>query len=236
MTTKKAGFFKQIGRALSAKRDRDKTLSRLAEYHQRSRSLDEIVDFAMKFGGGGGLYRIKTLQKRSEILSLAGLVRELEPEIILEIGTERGGTLLIWAALASQRVISCDIQDMHVQQALYSRFPPPGSECSVTLMSGDSHSMDFLRDVEAELAGQPVDFLFIDGDHTEQGVESDFNMYRRLVRPGGLVAFHDIIEKQPLQSNQVYSFWTRIKNDYEHYEFIDDPNQCGYGIGVLRML
>ncbi len=235
MTTKKTGFFKKMGRAIRADTDKKKSLARLKEFHEQVQSLDDIVDWIMNFGGGGGLYRIKTLQKRSEILALAQMVKDLNPQRILEIGTERGGTLLIWASLAKKKVVSCDIQDMRVQHELYSQFPPEGSDCEVKLMSGDSHSADFCQQVEAELNGELVDFLFIDGDHTEKGVESDFNMYKKFVRPGGLIAFHDIIENQPLDINQVYYFWKRIKADYEHYEFIDDDQQCGYGIGVLRV-
>jgi hypothetical protein len=34
--------------------------------------------------------------------------------------------------------------------------------------------------------------LFIDGDHTYEGVRRDFEMYSPLVRKGGIIAFHDI--------------------------------------------
>jgi len=41
------------------------------------------------------------------------------------------------------------------------------------------------------------DFLFIDGDHTYEGVEGDFEMYSPLVRRGGIIAFHDIVPGPP---------------------------------------
>jgi hypothetical protein len=37
----------------------------------------------------------------------------------------------------------------------------------------------------------PIDFLFIDGDHREAGVRSDWELFSPHVVPGGLVAFHD---------------------------------------------
>lgn len=37
-----------------------------------------------------------------------------------------------------------------------------------------------------------VDFLFVDGDHTYSGVRLDLHMWCAKVRPGGLVAGHDI--------------------------------------------
>jgi predicted O-methyltransferase YrrM len=42
----------------------------------------------------------------------------------------------------------------------------------------------------AELAGQ-VDFIFIDGDHSYEGLRDDWQAWSPLVRPGGIVALHD---------------------------------------------
>ena len=235
MTTKPETIIKKIARSIREPLDKKKTLRRLAHYHSKERSLDEVVDWALDFKGGGGLYRVKTLQKRSEILSLATLVNKLAPKLILEIGTERGGTLFIWSAIASTKVVSCDLQYMQTQQRLFKRFPPLKSKCEVKLLSGDSHSDSFEKVVREELDGELVDFLFIDGDHSESGVRLDFEKYKKFVRKGGLVAFHDIVEDQPLASNQVQIFWNQVKSDYEFVEFIDQERQCGYGIGVLKV-
>lgn len=207
---------------------------RLREYHSQKRSLEEVIDWAMNFGGGGYM-TVKTLQIPWEITQLARAVQAIEPKIILEIGTARGGTLLIWSYLASQRVISCDLQDMRWQRPLFTKFPPPGSQCQVTLMSGNSHDANFKAKVARELNGVKVDFLFIDGDHTEYGVAADYNDYREFVRPGGLIAFHDIVEKQPLPTNQVFHFWKRLKVGADVQEFIADHHQSGFGIGLLRV-
>jgi predicted O-methyltransferase YrrM len=43
------------------------------------------------------------------------------------------------------------------------------------------------------LKDNKVDFLFIDADHSYEGVKKDFEMYSPLVRKGGIIAFHDII-------------------------------------------
>lgn len=38
---------------------------------------------------------------------------------------------------------------------------------------------------------QPIDFLFIDGDHSEMGVQQDWDQWHGFVVPGGVVVFHD---------------------------------------------
>ena len=76
---------------------------------------------------------------------------------------------------------------------------------------------------------------FIDGDHTEAGVTADCNDDKDFVRPGGLIAFHDIVEHQPLPTNQVFHLWKRLKTLAPVEEFINDPKQCGFGIGLLHV-
>lgn len=224
----------QLIRKLRIPFNRPAASKRLHEYHSHPRTLEDTVFWAMNFGGSG-YFKVKTMQIPSEIMSLAKAVAELRPRIILEIGTARGGTLLIWASLASERVISCDIQDMSIQRELYEAFSPPYSNCRITLLSGDSHDPDFVRQVEDGLNGQKVDMLFIDGDHTEEGIEEDYNNYCHLVRPGGIIAFHDIVENQPLPTNQVYYFWKRVKKGLVTEEFINEPDQRGFGIGIIRV-
>lgn len=225
---------KRVRLALRAPFDRRQAFRRLRQYHARPRTLEEVVAWAADFGGRKG-FAVKMGQISSEITQLARAVAALRPRTILEIGTGRGGTLLLWSSLASERVISCDTQDMRSRECLYQAFPPPGSGCQVILLSGDSHDPIFRNRVAGALGGERVDFLFIDGDHTEAGVTADYYAYREFVRPGGIVALHDIVERQPLPTNQVCHLWERIKQEADTEEFVDDPEQCGYGIGVVHV-
>lgn len=225
---------KELSRTLRIPFSRYLAFRRLKQYHARPRSLEETVDWAMGFGRYGYL-TIHTLQKRSEIVALAKAVAALKPKTILEIGTARGGTLLIWTSLAAERVITCDLVHRDAQRALLKALPPPGSGCRVELLTGNSHEPAFKQRVAQALNGAKVDFLFIDGDHTVEGVKADYDDYREFVRPGGLIAFHDIIENQPLPDNEVYHFWKQVKQGKTTEEFVDHPQQCGFGIGIIRV-
>lgn len=207
---------------------------KLKKYHSKARSLEEIVEYAMDFGTKGP-FRIRSSQKRSEILALTRAVAALNPEVILEIGTFKGGTLLIWSAIASKEVITCDLAETTLQKELYESLPPPGSNCVVTVLTGDSHEEKFKKSISDRLDGRKVDFLFIDGDHTKEGVTKDFNDYKEFVRDGGIIAFHDIVKNQPLQTNQVYYLWKDLCTNSRTEEFIDHPDQCGYGIGIIHV-
>lgn len=182
-----------------------------------------------------GLLKIKSSQKPSEILALARAGERENPRVILEIGSARGGTLFIWSQLASLKVLACDLQIPNYRRRLYQHFTRPDSSCEISALEGDSHDPKLRAHVLHELQGRSVDLLFIDGDHTEIGVAADYEAYAPLVRPGGLIALHDIVDQQPYPENQVQYFWKRLRVREEFEEFIDDPGQCGFGIGLVRV-
>lgn len=225
---------KHLSRLIRLPFNRYAALKKIRKLHEEPYNLEDIVKSAINFATTG-FYKIKSVQKTSEIQSLANEVSKLKPKNILEIGTCDAGTLFIWANIASQKVITCDIHGNNRRTKFYESFPPKDSGCNVKTMIGNSHEADFKEKIKRELAGEKVDFLFIDGDHTEKGVEQDFNDYKDFVRPGGIIAFHDILEKQPTPANQVYYLWERLKKDHDVQEFVDDQKQCGYGIGIIRV-
>ena len=211
-----------------------KAFFNLFRFQMRKRTIEEIVDKALEFGARKE-FEVKTMQVRDEILALARTVAAIRPRIVLEIGTAFGGTLFIWSQLASELVVSCDITDKSMQRSFYHTFPPFGSRCEVDLLTGDTHDTAFRKRVAARLNGKKADFLFIDGDHTEAGVTADYQEYRDLVRPGGIIAFHDIVEKQTLPQNQVFHLWKKLRDQPGMEEFIKDPEQSGFGIGIIRI-
>ena len=120
--------FRDISRAIRAPFNRRSALNKLARFHSTTRTLEEIVDNGMNLGTRG-LYRVDSVQKRSEILTLVQHVAALEPRNILEIGTCNGGTLFMWSNLASEKVVSCDLFKNQTRGELYAHFAPPQSGC-----------------------------------------------------------------------------------------------------------
>jgi predicted O-methyltransferase YrrM len=103
------------------------------------------------------------------------------------------------------------------------------------LIRDDSHRPETLAAVRESLAGRPVDFLFLDGDHTYNGVRTDFEMYAPLVRPGGVIAFHDIVPNPMCPAIEVPRFWQELCARHRVREIVDrrDSSQLGMGIGVV---
>ena len=102
-----------------------------------------------------------------------------------------------------------------------------------------------INSVQSWLGADRFDFLFIDGDHEYEGVRADFLAYYDLVRPGGLIAFHDIVPDEFARTGQrtsgsqcygggVYRLWQELRDRFPHREFVQSWDQNGFGIGVLR--
>jgi len=56
--------------------------------------------------------------------------------------------------------------------------------------------------VRGILGSRKLDFLFIDGDHSYEGVRRDFEMYSPLVREGGIICMQCIKQQ---------SYWKKEK-------------------------
>jgi predicted O-methyltransferase YrrM len=187
-------------------------------------------------------YDIGMTQNRAEISSLASLVRELQPSCVVEIGTASGGTLYLWTRLATAdaTLVSIDLpwpwateaSEVATLEKLRSfRRDRQVLHC----LRKDSHASQTHGEVEAAVTGKPVEFLFIDGDHSYEGVRSDFLLYGPLVRPGGLIAFHDTVPHSEGLGGEVPRFWAEVKAKYAGVDFIETPGQDGFGIGVIRV-
>jgi predicted O-methyltransferase YrrM len=187
-------------------------------------------------------YAIRPQQVTEELIRLFEIVSGLQPKNALEIGTWAGGTLFMTCRVADSgaTIISVDLPGgrfgrgyVWPRKFVYRSFARKNQ--ALHLLREDSHDVKTCDRVRSVLRGRPLDFLFIDGDHSYDGVRVDFEMYAPLVRTGGIVAFHDIAKHPPQAECEVDRFWNEIKLKYRHTEIIKDPLQGWAGIGVLHI-
>ena len=205
-------------------------------------TLPDAIAFADTFDFGG--VSIRPMQVESEIGAFLETVAAARPRAVLEIGTGRGGTLFLLARAAHERALLMSIDAPEGDAAFCGRpaykrrerlYGALGRrEQRVVYISADSHDQATRSRVLDALDGEALDLLFIDGDHTLEGVEADFSMYAPLVRSGGLVAFHDIVPGPPEAVGGVPAFWGQIRRPGS-LEFVADWEQGSCGIGVLRV-
>lgn len=87
---------------------------------------------------------------------------------------------------------------------------------------GNSQDLSVVNKIKEEV--KYIDILFIDGDHTRNGVFLDFNNYQNLVTSGGYICFDDYLDKE--FSPEVRGAVDDIVNNMDKTKFID--------IGILK--
>jgi predicted O-methyltransferase YrrM len=194
-------------------------------------SLDEIVDEVFHYSNGF----FAPVQHREELLGALREVAAAQPRYIVEVGTSLGGTLLLWSRIAHPEatIVTIDLPggdfgggSSYLRVPLFRRFRLPKQK--LFLIRGDSHQPKTLELTRQYLEGHAVDFLFIDADHTEAGVRSDYKMYSPLVKEGGMILFHDIAINNPEYG--VKKLWAELAEQYEHREFLGRPTPWGLGL------
>lgn len=94
---------------------------------------------------------------------------------------------------------------------------------------GSSRNLDVIE--QARLFA-PFDAVFIDGDHSLEGVTADYNNYKTMAKK--LISFHDIAWKPDGNCHiGVPELWGHLSETHEISEFIAKDSRMG--IGVLHV-
>jgi len=161
-----------------------------------------------------------------------GLTPRSKPFNILEIGTKFGGTFYLWCTMnkSSGLNISIDMDDGGKHGGIGTEkmderdewFKDRFNNCY--FIRGDSHSLTtktklmkhfdptITKPFDELFPEGILDFLFIDGDHTYDGVRKDWEMYSPFVSRSGIIAFHDITISDYHHKRDVYvgEFWENL--------------------------
>ena len=217
---------------LSALVNPRRTLNRFLDAYdkgKRSRLLDEIP-FVSGLGDSAWL--------------LYGLARSLQPEVCVEIGSARGKSACFVGQALKQ----------NGKGKLYAIDPHAKTDWN-DIMSVDTYdvmrkhleSLGLLDRVEivrktAEQAALnwnlTIDLLFIDGDHSYEGVKKDWELFTPHLSPFGVVVFHDTTwEIDPANRS------TSTRDDMGVPRFVDDLRLAGqpvitlprdYGVSIVQ--
>src|ERR1700680_259082 len=136
------------------------------------------VGFNLKYYHNFSWFGMPILQLPEDLLRLQEVVYQLRPDVIVETGVFRGGSLLFHAtlcqALGRGRVIGIDLEIAAADREAISRHLL-GSR--ITLLEGDSTDPGTVADVK-RLAGsaEPV-LVILDSCHTREHVARELGCY-----------------------------------------------------------
>lgn len=182
-------------------------------------------------------YKTAILQNPIELSEFLVFVRQQKIRSYLEIGSKFGG--LLWSVANAMpkgsKVASIDLpwgdgsfkeSEPHLKNCI-QHLKKDGYDAYLHIgNSRDAGSVEFAK------ALAPFDLVMIDGDHTAEGVLTDWTNYGNL---GKRIAFHDInwkprsdpSKKKPIE---VRPLWDELKLVFNHKEIIHDVRDNGIGI------
>lgn len=158
---------------------------------------------------------------------------------VLEIGSLFGGTLWYWSYLpAIELLVAVDLpsNSAHVARgvrdarALWAGWM--ADRIGFVDVQADSHDPATVERVRGELGGELFDFVFIDGDHSYEGVRADWLTWSPLVGPGGIVAFHDAWPNLDRHEPGIVRWVDEFRHQLPSVEWTDPD---GVGICAFRL-
>jgi predicted O-methyltransferase YrrM len=123
-------------------------------------------------------------QDFDEAAALFRIIRSMPNARGVEIGRFNGGSTLMLAVAVGPggKITSIDIEPQD-DAKLKEILKQAQVSDRVELIIGDANKIE---------VKQPLDFVFIDGDHSYEGAKKDHNRWGNLVRPGGYIIHHDM--------------------------------------------
>lgn len=166
------------------------------------------------------------IQKTGELEKLLKLMLEEKVHDVLEIGFFHGGTQ--WAFTK----IGCFVHSVDINGASKSKIDKPN------VLRADSHDPETILRIR-DWGIESFDCLFIDAEHSFRSVLLDYYNYNSMVKPGGIIVFHDICptilrDMDTGKPCNVEKAWRIITKDRRErtFEIIEKPTTWG-GIGVI---
>lgn len=128
------------------------------------------------------------LQRKRELTAMMRSARAIQPRIVVEIGSDKGGGFYHWIKChpAVELAIAIEIRGVPLIEPMARAFP----DVIVRGIAGSSYEMATVCAVREMLDGRPIDCLFLDGEKCFFNL--DFDAYLPLMRVGGKVFLHDI--------------------------------------------
>lgn len=164
-----------------------------------------------EYRGAGNYKSLQSIQSREEISETAERAKLNQPSTVMEIGSAKGGTAYIWSRyLDTADTVLCLDMGFNGRKKLLDYFASYSGK-QMFCVEGNSHTDGTKNRVEEILSGEQIDFLYIDGDHSYQGVKSDFEMYKPLMSNNGIIGIHDI----EYQVTGVPEFWGELEQEYD---------------------
>jgi len=166
------------------------------------------------------------IQYPQDIVALQEIIYKIKPDLIVETGVARGGSVIFFASMLEMigkgKVIGIDI-NIHAENRKAIEKHPLFKR--ITLIENSSVSKECIKRIEKLSKNKKCVMVILDSNHTHEHVLSELNAYSSLITKNSyLVVFDTLIENLPEKFFNKRE-WTKKKNPKSAiYEFLKTTN------------
>ncbi len=139
------------------------------------------------------------IQFPQDIVAMQELMWQLKPDLVIETGIARGGSLVFYASMMEMmkidgEVLGIDIDIREHNRARIEAHPMAGR---IRMIQGSSVDPGIAGQVSSIAAQHKVVLVCLDSNHTHAHVAAELDFYAPLVTPGSyLIVFDTLVEFQ----------------------------------------
>lgn len=148
---------------------------------------------------------VPVIQFPSDIVAMQELVWDVKPDLIIETGIARGGSIIFYASMlqllgGDGLVVGVDIDVReHARNAIESH--PLARR--VAIVEGSSVAEETVSEVAGYASGRERVLVILDSNHTQEHVAAELKLYSQFVTPGSyIVVFDTVIDDLPDQFHE----------------------------------
>jgi cephalosporin hydroxylase len=154
---------------------------------------------------------VPIIQMPADVLAMQEVIWQTQPDVIVETGVARGGSVIFLASLLSLigkgKVIGVDIDIRAHNRDTIEKHPQASR---ITLIQGSSIALDTVDQVKAAIPAGATVMVVLDSDHSHDHVLAELRAYAPLVGVGHYLVCADTVlglltpQQTPVNRSQVW--------------------------------
>jgi cephalosporin hydroxylase len=164
------------------------------EFHKLSKAwMQKAVDnkFSYQFDWMG----VPIIQMPGDLVMFQEIVWKTRPDLIIETGVARGGSLIFWASMQKLCGIDGKVLGVDIDIREHAKRAISGSQFNqqIELQQGSSTDLDVFEKVKAFASPFKKVMIALDSNHTHDHVLDELKLYADLVSPGCMLLVLDTV-------------------------------------------
>ncbi|WP_320007359.1 cephalosporin hydroxylase family protein [Maridesulfovibrio sp.] len=143
------------------------------------------------------------LQQPVDLIAMQELIWNIKPDLIIETGVARGGSVIFYASMLEMMQIEGDVLgiDIDIRAHNFGRIMQHPMKKRITLLEGSSTSDRIIDKVKAVAENKERVLVVFDSNHSHEHVLKELELYTPFVSKGSYCVVFDTIVEDLADSN-----------------------------------